>query len=211
MIYQPKDLYEMLLNDQFIINDIHTLSDEVLQIFYTDKTDSHLGSRDTNVVLGAFVTCYGRMKLYHELDAMLERILYYDTDSVIFTHEEGQYEPELADYLGKFTSELASDEHIIVMVSAGPKNYAFLTNLGNKTVKVKGMSLHFAAKNVLTFEKMVDVVKGLTTEDIMIEQLRFIKQKDKWKIRTEEIKKRYRKVYGKRILYEDFTTIPYGF
>ena len=129
MIYQPKDLYEMLLNDQFIINDIHTLSDEVLQIFYTDKTDSHLGSRDTNVVLGAFVTCYGRMKLYHELDAMQERILYYDTDSVIFTHEEGQYEPELADNLGKFTSELAFDEHIIIMVTAGPKNYASLTNL----------------------------------------------------------------------------------
>ena len=26
MIHHPKDLYEMLLNDQFIINDIHTLS-----------------------------------------------------------------------------------------------------------------------------------------------------------------------------------------
>ena len=96
-------------------------------------------------------------------------------------------------------------------MSAGPKNYAYLTNFGNKMVKVKGISLHSAAKEVLTFDKIVEIVKGEEQDEIVVDQLRFVKIKANWNVRTEEIKKRYRKVYDKRILKEDFTTYPYGF
>ena len=211
MVYHIKEFHEILLSNQYTVHDIHILSNEVAQVFFSDKKEMHLGSRDTNVVLGSFVTCYGRMKLYNELHAMQERILYYDTDSVIYTHEDGQYEPELGDYLGKFTSELEANEHILTLVSAGPKNYAYLTNLGNKMVKVKGISLNSAAKEVLTFDKIVEIVKGEEEDEIVVDQLRFVKNKANWNVRTEEIKKRYRKVYDKRILKEDFTTYPYGF
>ena len=55
---------------------------------------------------------------------------YYDTDSVIFSVKEGQWEPPLGDYLGELTNELDDGDHIATFVSAGPKNYAYKTESG---------------------------------------------------------------------------------
>jgi hypothetical protein len=52
-----------------------------------------------NVVSGYLVSCYGRMRLYEELFKIDDRVLYFDTDSIIFISKENHYEPELADNL----------------------------------------------------------------------------------------------------------------
>ncbi len=82
-----------------------------------------MGGKDSNVVLGSFVTCYGRMRLYEELFKIDDRVLYFDTDSIIFNSKESHYEPKLADYLVKFTNEIKGDNYIEEFVKAGPKNY----------------------------------------------------------------------------------------
>lgn len=38
----------------------------------------------TNVVIAAFTTAYARLKLYDLFDTLQERVLYYDTDSLVF-------------------------------------------------------------------------------------------------------------------------------
>jgi hypothetical protein len=48
-------------------------------------------------------------------------------------------------------------------------------------------------------------------EDLYVDRLRFVKDKTKWTIRTEEIRKIYRQVYDKRFLNDDLTTRPWGF
>ena len=72
----------------------------------------------TNVVIAAFTTAYARLQLYDELDMLQERVLYYDTDSVIYLSQPGQPEPRLGNYIGDFTDELGG-EHITVFASAG--------------------------------------------------------------------------------------------
>ena len=52
------------------------------------------------------------MHLYEELFKIDDRILYFDTDSIIFILKNNLYEPELADYLGKFTNEIKNDSYI---------------------------------------------------------------------------------------------------
>ena len=97
-------------------------------MFFSEKEELHQRGKDSNVVLGAFVTCYGRMVLYEELYKLDNRILCYDTDSIIFlSKHEACYEPQLGDYLGKLTSEvkIKDGNHIIEFDSAGPKNYAY--------------------------------------------------------------------------------------
>jgi hypothetical protein len=42
----------------------------------------------------------------------------FNTDSIIFISNENHYEPELADYLGKFTNELKGGNFIEEFVSA---------------------------------------------------------------------------------------------
>ena len=48
-------------------------------------------------------------------------------------------------------------------------------------------------------------------ETIAVEQNKFIRDKKDWTIRTETILKQYRQVYDKRILYENFETLTFGF
>ncbi len=68
------------------------------------------------------------MRLYEEQFKIDERVLYFDPDSIILISKENNQEPELADYLGKLTNEIKSNDYIEEFVSACPKNYGFKIN-----------------------------------------------------------------------------------
>jgi len=126
--------------------------------------------------------------------------------------KENFYEPELADYLGKFTNEIKNDNYINEFVSAGPKNYGYLLNNGKSTCKIKGFAVNFIASQQLNFQSMSELVKNKNDEErISVEQNKFIRDKNEWTIRTEVMKKQYRQVYDKRILLSNFETLPFGF
>ena len=44
-----------------------------------------------NVVLAAFTTVHARLHLYETLQPLDSRVLYFDTDSIIYQHVEGQF------------------------------------------------------------------------------------------------------------------------
>jgi hypothetical protein len=98
MVSSLNEFYNYLLDDFFEIHDIQFLNESKDQIFYSEKDVLHLGGKDSNVVLGSFVTCYGRMRLYEELFKIDEGVIYFDIDSIIFISKENHYERELADY-----------------------------------------------------------------------------------------------------------------
>jgi hypothetical protein len=59
---------------------------------------------------------------------------------------------------------------------------------------------------------MRDLVINRHFDDtIAVEQNKFIRDKKGWTIRTETMLKQYRQVYDKRIVYENFETLPFGF
>jgi hypothetical protein len=157
-----------------------------VHIFYSEKDELHLVGKDSNVVLGCFVTCYGRMRLYEELFKIVERVLYFDTDSIIFISKENHYKPDSADYLGKFTSEIKGDSFIELFVSAGPKNYGNKLNNGQTSCKIKGFSVNFIASESLNFQSMRDLVLNRNfDEKKAVEQNKFISDIKDWTIRTE--------------------------
>ncbi len=141
-----------------------------------------------------------------------ERVLYFDTDSIIFISKENHYEPEFADYLGKFTNEIQGDNLIEEVVSAGPKNYDYKLNNGQASCKIKGFHVNFIASESLNFQSMRDLVLNRNfDETIAVEKNKFIRDKKDWTIRTETMLKQYRQVYDKRILFDNFETLPFGF
>ena len=79
---------------------------DTIKLFYSHNKDQYEGGIKKNVSLAAFVTAQGRLHLYNEMENLDKRVLYYDTDSIIFISSPGEYEPELRNYLGQFTNEL---------------------------------------------------------------------------------------------------------
>jgi hypothetical protein len=214
VVYNVYELYEFFLDQRYIVEDIHFLNEKTAQIFYSEKEIAHQGGRDSNVVIGAFVTAYARMKLISEMSKLGERVLYYDTDSIIFVSKKGDYEPLLADFLGEFTNEVKVQDgsYIKEFVSAGPKNYAYMLDTGKTFCKIKGFTVNFITGTKLNFESMKDLVLSRDkNKKISVEQNKFIRDKSKWIVITEIINKLYRQVYDKRILNDDLSTLPYGY
>jgi hypothetical protein len=58
----------------------------------------------------------------------------------------------LADYLGKLTNEIKSNDYIEEFVSACPKNYGFKINKVAISCKISGYSVNYIACKSLNFQ-----------------------------------------------------------
>ena len=92
--------------------------------------------------------------------------------------------------------------------------YAYRTNTGEVTVKVKGLTLNSATSQLLNFDSMKECVQQFvqerTTKVIDVAMNRITRDKDHI-VYTEAKSKRFRVVYDKRVVKDDYTTIPYGY
>ena len=87
-----------------MVLDAYLVSDEILEIRYEYGDKFVQPDPNTNVIIAVFTTAYARLQLYDELDILQERLLYYDTDSVIYLSQPGQPEPRLGNYIGDLTN-----------------------------------------------------------------------------------------------------------
>ncbi|XP_070548560.1 uncharacterized protein [Ptychodera flava] len=125
-IQEPAELFRLLTSEQHTVNNLSFVNDNMVAVQHSLRDEFVEGAVNTNVVIAAFTTAYARLKLYDLLEAIGERVLYFDTDSVIFVSKSDMYEPPLGDYLGDLTSELEPPgNYITKFVSGGAKNYAF--------------------------------------------------------------------------------------
>ena len=89
LISEPKEYFDMLTSDQIYVTDVSFVSDDVIQIRYENNDDFVEPNTRTNVVIAAFTTAHARLKLYSVLEQLKERVVYYHTDSVIYTSKPG--------------------------------------------------------------------------------------------------------------------------
>ena len=140
------------------VTDFHIINEDMLHTTWKNKGNLVKEDYQTNIFIAAFTTCWARLKLYDLLHKLGRRVLYFDTDSVIFVSGKDDQEPEVGPYLGQLTNELATDDHIVEFVSGGPKNYAFRTFKGNEVCRIRGFSLHYTNSQILNFRSMLDIV-----------------------------------------------------
>lgn len=135
-----------------------------------------------SIVHAAFTTAHARCHLYRNCIFPLgERVLYFDTDSVIYTKKIGQSGLPLGEGLGDLTDEIEPevvdgekrDLYCAGFISGGPKNYAMDLCVRNrdgtippyherqhhryKTV-IRGFSLSKEAQKVVNFDQMCQIV-----------------------------------------------------
>ena len=213
----PEEYFAHLTCDTKEVTNIQLINEEVIELHYKQGDNFIEPDIRTNVVIAAFTTASARLKLYDILDKLGNRVLYYDTDSVIFTYKEGDWIPPLGDYLGELTNELPEGEYIIRFVSGGPKNYGYTTfnpstNVEKTYCKVRGFTLNHRNSQLINFDTLCDVVTNHEEEKINIHTPWKIVRDSKTKnVKTRTKNKLYHKVYNKRVVIENFNTIPYGF
>ena len=89
--------------------------------------------RTTDVLLAAFVTAQARLRLYAMLSLIGERVIYHDTDSIVYEYVPGMPDVPLGDRFGEWGSELGKNHVMTDFVALGPKTYAYSTGFFPKT------------------------------------------------------------------------------
>ena len=215
-VTEPKVFFDYLVSTKYKVSEAWMVNDDTVEVHYTNTEEFIEPDKKTNIVIAAFTTAYARLKLYDLLDLLQERVLYYDTDSVIYVHEPCKPDPPLGDYLGDLTDELDPGDYITTFISGGPKNYAYLTNNGKTETKIRGITLNYDATkkiNVDVMRHLVDShVNGHNEEKVtVVNPHKITRDKKEKNIVTKRMKKDYRIVYNKRVITENYGTLPYGY
>ena len=224
-ITEIQDLYDLWLDESKLVMDFHLISDQIIEVEFKHSEDFEPLSFNTNVVIAAFCTSWARLKLWGVMHKLGDRVLYHDTDSIIFEKSDTGYNPPLGEFLGDLTDELSCKElgcskkdcsgHFIEeFVSCGPKNYTYRLNTGQYCCKVRGFSLNYKNSLVLNFDSMKNALfewkEGKKSELITV-KTEICRDNKVMKVYNKEVKKHYGVVYDKRRVFDNFTTIPYGF
>jgi hypothetical protein len=228
-ITHPEQLRAYLLDETKEIVSLCFPSEEIAQVQWRNGEDFIEPTITGNPFIAAYTTAQARLKLYSYLEALDRRVLYFDTDSVIYVTEPGQSELPTGEFLGDLTDEIAvhgSGSYINEFVSAGPKNYAYtVVNVSGQQVggccKVKGLTLNSKNAANVNFESMKRMVinssrnktsggKEEEEEKVVMTDMRISRTKEH-QVVTRPEKKTWRVVYNKRQLQSDLSTLPWGY
>lgn len=209
LIKTSEEWFTMIRDEQNIIHHADFSHKDIIQVYYSNRYD--IGSSETSVVHAAFVTAHARLKLYSELEKLNQRVLYFDTDSIIYIWKSDEYNPTLGNYLGDLTNELDEDDYIEEFISAGPKNYGYRTLNGKTKCTVKGFRLNDKTKKIINFDSIKNIVFNDRLRKIEADQIQFTRNKKNWTVKSEIYKKKYSFVYNKRVVLDDLNTLPYGY
>lgn len=223
IVREPQEFYDLVTSPKLEVSKIIPLSEDSLLITYMVNEEAQSPLNTVSVAIAAYTTCGARLELYKYLERLQERIIYMDTDSVIFTLKDGEYCPPVGCFLGEMTDELEAygkGSYIEEFVSGGPKNYCFRVITPNKppsyVVKVKGFTLNSENSKKINFESMKDLVlksndENLECEDFIETRNNRIVRKGLGNVFSINEKKIYRMTVGKRRVHDDLTTTPWGY
>ncbi|CAM9673030.1 unnamed protein product, partial [Heterosigma akashiwo] len=137
---------------------VSMLTEETTMLQYHEKA-MIVNDGLINVPIAAFITAYARLELYKAMDILGDKVLYHDTDSIIYRSPDGSKLIPEGKNLGEWEPELKEGDWITEFVSSGPKSYAYKTKSGkDECCKVKGFQLNYANQLKINFDSMKEYV-----------------------------------------------------
>ena len=234
-ITEPQAFFKLLKDQTVKVNDALIISDETLQVDYEKETLFIEPTAHSSIFTASYTTSHARLILYELLEKLEKRVLYHDTDSIIFTSVPGQYMPNLGNYIGDLTNELSTESepnaYITKFVSCGAKNYGYEvfypgSNVRKYFCKVKGLCLNFNTVNIVNFDSMKSLIDEtvqsiIDNKETKISEIhktainvpqKLIRVSPFLELTTKHIMKKYQFVYDKRrIIPQDYSTVPFGY
>ena len=105
-ITEVSEFYEILLDDKLDNINFQFINDDMIQMTYNFKDQFVDNSKNTNIYIACFTTSHARLMLYDKLDYLKDKVLYFDTDSIVFV-DDGKKSIKTGDMLGDMTDEIS--------------------------------------------------------------------------------------------------------
>ena len=212
-ISEPSTFYDFLTSDNQQVEHVSFVNEQMVELRWKYKETFVEPSARTNVILAAYTTAHARLKLYSYMEPLQERLLYADTDSIIFvTREHDDYVPPTGDYLGDLTNEVPSGR-IIEFVAGGPKNYSYRViedNGAEKTeCKVRGITLNHKNSALVNFDSLKHIILEAQGDSLSVCDTKIVRHDNR--LLTLQQPKTYNFVFDKRVIVEKYRTLPYGY
>ncbi|XP_023312242.1 uncharacterized protein LOC108915368 [Anoplophora glabripennis] len=215
IVRNPAEFFGMLTNPSIYVNSALPINEDTLIVNWEHKEEAYDPLTTVNVVIAAYVTTQARLKLYSYLEQLGDRVLYYDTDSVIYMAKDGEYDVPTGDMTDEL-EECGPGSYITEFVSGGTKNYAykvFSTSDNEEKVvcKVKGISLNYTASQLINFNAIKTMVldTSTTTSPVCVASRNILRTKEHEVITVEQTKL-YKPLSVKRRFLDDHSSVPYG-
>lgn len=95
----------------------------------------------------------------------------------------------------------------------GPKNYAYETKKGKTCCKIRGFTLNYKNSEKLNYSSVKSLVLSMDKEKriVLNNPAKITRDAKRRKVVNREENKAYRMVYDKRIVQDDYSTLPYGY
>ena len=221
-VYDAISLHSLIDDPKIQIQSILWIDAATHLVSYILADDSDVHEGCTSLAIAAFVTSYGRLKLYdlmQQVESVREgRLAYVDTDSIIYVHREGDPKVETGLYLGELTDELGANEICNAAIFFGAKSYIMVIknsidpSKNHQIVKMKGLTLN--EQYSLNFDRLFEFYQRTLIDhnaELYLGQNLFRARRNEQIVRSLEIKKKLRMTADKRMLLCDGQTLPYGY
>lgn len=158
-------LFSNAENDDLSIANVFSMGNQT--VYEVDANHKYTTPKDLYLPAGLFVPAYGRLLLYDAMELLGDRVLYHDTDSVIYI-----YDPELenipqGNIWGEWDEEKVSlNGNITKFIGLGAKSYALKTKDGCDVIKLKGLSIKHSHRHEINFEKLEEMIFNQSQKSI---------------------------------------------
>lgn len=155
--------------DQQSLRYRHILGD-AYHVHYNKRKEHYTKNKRYNVWLAAAVTGNARYRLHSQmLKIGPERVLYCDTDSIIFLYPRNL--PSLSSRgLGNWVDEMKPGVSILEFIAMAPKTYMLVLSEGDNTIKAKGLCMTISNRmqttpEILKFLLLMKLVENKLTKE----------------------------------------------
>ncbi|KAG5864856.1 hypothetical protein JTB14_001975 [Gonioctena quinquepunctata] len=91
ILNSSEKLFNLLIDPAIIVNALTPVDEETLVCNYEQRDEASESFATVYVCIAAYTTAQARLKLYSYLDRLTNRVLYYDTGSVIYISRDGEW------------------------------------------------------------------------------------------------------------------------
>ena len=210
-VTEVSEFYKILLDDKLDNINFQFINDDMVQMTYNFKDQFVDNSKNTNIYIAYFTTSHARLMLYNKLDCLKEKVLYFDTDSIIYV-DNGTKNVKTGDMLDDMTDEL-SGKGITNFVSTGPKSYSFKYGDDDEKSAIKGFTRNHENSSILNHNSMSKRVKKQIRKLTIINENKITRRNRE--IVNKYCKKVFKFGYDKRVIIQinedHINKLPYSY